>query len=215
MSFVVKSWVDVMFERLRFGGKSNMYRMFLKHVFDIIGATLALIFLAIPMLIIALITHLDSDGSAFFVQKRCGLQRKPFNILKFRTMSKVTPVDVPTNDLIDVRQTKWQKFLRQSSLDELPQLINVLKGDMSFIGPRPVIFEEQDLIMEREKLGANDVFPGLTGWAQVNGRDDLGYQEKAKLDAEYVSKMSFWFDIKCLCLTFFCVVRQNNIKKFD
>lgn len=192
-----------------------MYRIFFKHVFDLIGATLALIFLSIPILFIALITQLDSDGSAFFVQKRCGMHRKPFYILKFRTMSKVTPVDVPTNELIDVRQTKWQKFLRHSSLDELPQLINVLKGDMSFIGPRPVIFEEQDLINEREKLGVNDVLPGLTGWAQVNGRDELGFREKAKLDAEYVSKMSFLFDIKCLFLTFFCVVRQKNIKKFD
>lgn len=180
-----------------------------------IGATLALVFFAIPMLLIALITQLDSDGSAFFVQKRCGMQRKPFNILKFRTMSKVTPVGVPTNDLVDVRQTKWQKFLRQTSLDELPQLINILKGDMSFIGPRPVIYEEQNLISEREKLGANGVLPGLTGWAQVNGRDDLGYKEKAKLDAEYVSKISFLFDMKCLLLTFFCVVGQKNIKKFD
>lgn len=112
-------------------------------------------------------------------------------------------------------QTKWQKFLRQTSLDELPQLINIFKGDMSFVGPRPVIFEEQDLINEREKSGANDVLPGLTGWAQVNGRDDLNYVKKAKLDAEYVSKMSFWFDLKCLFLTFFCVVKQKNIKKFD
>lgn len=192
-----------------------MYRIFFKHVFDIMGATLALAFLAIPMLLIALITQLDSDGSAFFTQKRCGMHRSPFKILKFRTMSKNAPVDVPTNALKDVNQTKWQKFLRQTSLDELPQLINIFKGDMSFVGPRPVIFEEQDLINEREKSGANDVLPGLTGWAQVNGRDDLNYKKKAKLDAEYVSKMSFWFDLKCLFLTFFCVVRQKNIKKFD
>lgn len=190
-----------------------MYRVFLKRLFDILGACLLLAFLAIPMILIALVTRLDSTGGALFVQKRCGKGKRPFWILKFRTLPKDAPTEVPTNDLMDVRQTRWQRWLRRNSLDELPQLINILKGDMSFIGPRPVIFEEQDLINERDKYNANDVLPGLTGWAQVNGRDELDYATKAHLDGEYVSKMSLCMDIKCLFYTFFRVLRHEGIKE--
>ena len=185
----------------------------LKRVLDILGSILLLLFLAIPMLLIALMTRWDSAGGAFFVQKRCGKGKQPFRILKFRTLPKDAPTDVPTNDLMGVRQTRWQRWLRRTSLDELPQVINILKGDMSFIGPRPVILEEQDLIHERDKYKANDVLPGLTGWAQVNGRDELDYVTKARLDGEYVSKMSLRMDIKCLFYTFFRVLRQEGIKE--
>ena len=191
----------------------NMYNCFFKRFLDILGSILLLIFLAIPMLLIALITRSDSAGGAFFVQKRCGKGKQPFRILKFRTLPKDTPTDVPTNDLMGVRQTRWQKWLRRTSLDELPQLFNILKGDMSFVGPRPVILEEQDLLNERDKYHANDVLPGLTGWAQVNGRDELDYVTKARLDGEYVSKMSLCMDIKCLFYTFFRVLRQEGIKE--
>lgn len=191
-----------------------MYRLFLKRLFDILGAALLMAFLAIPMILIALVTRLDSTGGALFVQNRCGKGKRGFLILKFRTLPIDAPTDVPTNSLMGVKQSRWQKWLRRTSLDELPQLINILKGDMSFVGPRPVIFEEQDLIQERDKYNANDVLPGLTGWAQVNGRDELDYVNKARLDGEYVSQMSFCMDIKCLFYTFFRVLKQDGIKEF-
>ena len=191
-----------------------MYRVFLKRLFDILGAALLLAFLAIPMVLIAWVTRLDSAGGALFVQNRCGKEKRGFLILKFRTLPIDAPTDVPTNSLMGVKQSRWQKWLRRTSLDELPQLLNILKGDMSFVGPRPVIFEEQDLIQERDKYHANDVLPGLTGWAQVNGRDELDYVTKARLDGEYVSQMSFCMDVKCLLYTFFRVLRQDGIKEF-
>ena len=191
----------------------NMYNCFFKRIFDILGGISLLLILAIPMLLIALITQWDSVGGAFFVQKRCGKEKQPFKILKFRTLPKDAPTDVPTNDLLGVRPTRWQRWLRRTSLDELPQVINILTGDMSFIGPRPVVLEEQELIHERDKYKANDVLPGLTGWAQVNGRDELDYVTKARLDGEYVSQMGLRMDIKCLFYTFFQVLRQEGIKE--
>lgn len=190
-----------------------MYRNYIKRLLDLCGSLLLLILLSLPLLIIAVITQIDSDGSAFFLQTRSGLHKKPFKIWKFRTLPKDTPDDLPSNDLESIRQTRWQRWMRSSSVDEMPQLINILKGEMSFVGPRPVICEEHDLIRERDKYGANDILPGLTGWAQINGRDEVEFAEKARLDGEYVRRVSLGFDLKCLFLTFFCVLKQDGVKK--
>ena len=148
-----------------------------------------------------------------FKQKRVGIHKSYFNILKFRTMYIDTPKEVPTHLLSNPEQyiTKVGKFLRKTSLDELPQVFNILKGDMSVIGPRPALWNQYDLIEERDKYGANDIKPGLTGWAQINGRDELEIEVKAKLDGEYVKKMSLWFDIKCFIGTIFSVLKSDGV----
>lgn len=192
-----------------------MYRNYIKRLLDICGSLLFIVLLSIPLLVVAIITQIDSDGSALFLQKRCGLHKKPFFIWKFRTLPKDAPDDLPTNELTHLRQTRWQRWLRRSSTDELLQIFNILKGDMSFVGPRPVIFEEKELIDERDKYGANDILPGLTGWAQINGRDKLEFKEKARFDGEYARNMSLWFDLKCIFFTFFSVMRQEGIRKID
>lgn len=174
-------------------------------------SALGLLVIAVPSLIIALITRLDSAGPVFFRQERSGKDKKPFYIYKFRSMPLSVRCDVPSIQLKGIKITKWQKFLRKSSLDELPQLINIFVGDMSFVGPRPVICEEQDLIQERDKYGANNVLPGLTGWAQINGRDELDFETKARLDGDYVKHLSFSFDLRCLFATVLYVVRQEGI----
>lgn len=169
------------------------------------------------LLIIALAIKIDSRGPVFFKQKRYGRNKKPFNILKFRSMSVEAPKSVPTYGLVnsDKYITKLGKFLRKTSLDELPQIFNIFVGQMSFIGPRPVILEEVDLIEERDKYGANALRPGLTGWAQINGRDELGYVIKARYDGEYVKKISFIFDIKCLFGTFLKVLKKDGVIEGD
>ena len=166
-------------------------------------------------LILILITKLDSKGPVFFVQTRMGRNRRPFRIYKFRTM-KVNAPNVPTHQLEDpALVTRFGRFMRKSSLDEIPQIVNILLGQMSMIGPRPVIEEENDgvsnLIEEREKVGANSVRPGLTGLAQINGRDELPIEVKAKLDGEYVEKMSFLFDMKCFFGTIVKVIRREGV----
>lgn len=155
----------------------------------------------------------DSRGPILFRQKRVGIHKKHFYILKFRTMRIDTPKDVPTHLLSNPEQyiTKAGGFLRKTSLDELPQILNILKGDMSIIGPRPALWNQYDLIEERDKYGANDVMPGLTGWAQINGRDELEIPVKAKLDGEYVEKMNLFFDIKCFTGTILSVVRHEGV----
>lgn len=190
-----------------------MYKSFFKRLIDLILSAGALIVLAIPMLIIAIAIKLDSKGPVFFKQKRVGLHKKHFNILKFRTMYTETPKDAPTHLLQnpDIYITKVGKFLRKSSLDELPQLINILLNDMSIVGPRPALWNQYDLIEEREKYGANDVMPGLTGWAQINGRDELEIPVKAKFDGEYVQKLSFMFDMKCFFGTFSKVLTSDGV----
>ena len=184
-----------------------------KEYLDIYLALMALFFLAPVFLTLVIAIKLDSPGPVFFKQKRVGIHQKHFKILKFRTMRTDTPKDMPTHLLQDPDQyiTKVGKFLRKTSLDELPQLINIVKGEMSIIGPRPALWNQYDLIEEREKYGANDILPGLTGWAQIHGRDELDIPEKAKLDGYYVDNLSFGLDVKCFFGTILSVLRSDGV----
>ena len=189
-----------------------MYRHFFKRLFDIIASLLGIVVLAVPMLVIALIIKIDSPGPVFFKQKRIGIHKKTFNILKFRSMPTNVPKDVPTHmfkeeDLL----SGWQKFIRKYSIDELPQLFNIFVGQMSIIGPRPALWNQDDLVAERDKYGANDIKPGLTGWAQINGRDELEIEEKARLDGEYVKKQGFLFDCRCFFGTIASVLKSDGV----
>ena len=190
-----------------------MYRHFLKRVFDFILSLAGLIILSPVFLILALWIKIDSKGPIFFTQKRVGIHKTYFNILKFRTMRIDTPHDRPTHLLDNPDQwiTKAGHFLRKTSLDELPQIINILTGKMAIIGPRPALWNQDDLIAERDKYGANDVRPGLTGWAQINGRDELEIPVKAAYDGEYVKRMSFLFDLKCFFGTIASVLRHDGV----
>lgn len=190
-----------------------MYKHFFKRVIDIFLSFIGICFLALPMLIIIIAIKCDSKGPAFFKQKRIGIHKKHFTILKFRTMRIDTPKDAPTHELADPKKwiTKVGGFLRKTSLDELPQIFNIFVGHMSIIGPRPALWNQDDLIEEREKYGANDVRPGLTGWAQINGRDELEIPIKARLDGEYVERMGFFFDCKCFFGTFFSVLKSDGV----
>ena len=190
-----------------------MYTHFFKRLIDIVLSFIGIIVLGIPMLIIAAaIKHVD-PGPALFRQKRIGKNKKYFMLLKFRSMKMSTPHDVPTHQLENPEQylLKCGKTLRKLSLDELPQLFNILKGDMSIIGPRPALWNQDDLIAERDKYGVNGVKPGLTGWAQINGRDELEIPIKAKLDGEYVEKQSFLFDCKCFFGTIGKVLKSDGV----
>ncbi|MBQ8322880.1 MAG: sugar transferase [Clostridia bacterium] len=190
-----------------------MYKHFFKRLIDLILSLLGIIILALPMLIIAVAIKIDSKGPVLFKQKRVGIRKKTFMILKFRTMRTDTPHDAPTHELSDPKKwiTKVGGFLRKTSLDELPQIFNIFVGHMSVIGPRPALWNQDDLIAERDKYGANDVKPGLTGWAQINGRDELEIPVKAKLDGEYVKKMGFFFDCKCFFGTIFSVLKSDGV----
>ena len=190
-----------------------MYKHFFKRLIDFLLSLIGSIVLALPMLFIAIAIKIDSKGSVFFKQKRVGIHKKTFTILKFRTMRIDTPHDAPTHELADPKQwiTKVGGFLRKTSLDELPQIFNILSGKMSIIGPRPALWNQDDLVAERDKYGANDVKPGLTGWAQINGRDELEIPVKAKLDGEYVQKMNFFFDVKCFFGTIFSVLKSDGV----
>lgn len=183
-----------------------MYRKFIKRSLDVLTSAVGIIFLALPMLFIAIIIKVDSKGPVLFKQKRVGKGKKHFMILKFRTMRTDAPHDLPTHQLSDSKKwiTRVGRFLRRTSLDELPQLFNIFVGHMSVIGPRPALWNQLDLIAERDRYGANDVRPGLTGLAQINGRDKLRIDEKARLDGEYVEKMGFCLDVKC----FFSTIRS-------
>ena len=191
----------------------KMYRNGLKRVLDFILSLVGLVILSPVLLIIALIIKLTSPGPVFFKQKRVGKNKTYFNILKFRTMRTDTPKDTPTHLLANPDQyiTSIGKVLRKTSLDELPQIINILKGDMSIIGPRPALWNQYDLIEERDRYGANDILPGLTGWAQINGRDELEIDVKARLDGEYVERMSFRFDCKCFFGTITSVLKHEGV----
>lgn len=190
-----------------------MYRKFFKRLIDIVLSGMAIIFLSLPMLVLALVIKIDDPGPVLFKQKRVGLKKKYFPLLKFRSMKMSTPHDTPTHLLENPEQyiTKTGKFLRKSSLDELPQVFNIFVGQMSIIGPRPALWNQYDLIEERDKYGANDIKPGLTGWAQINGRDELEIPVKAKLDGEYAEKMSFGFDCKCFFGTISSVLRSDGV----
>ena len=185
----------------------------IKRGMDFILSLLGLVVLSPVFLILLIAIKIDSRGPVFFRQKRVGIHKTHFNILKFRTMRTDTPKDMPTHMLEDPDRyiTKTGKFLRKTSLDELPQIINILKGDMSIIGPRPALWNQYDLIEERDKYGANDVMPGLTGWAQINGRDELEIPVKAKLDGVYVKNMGILMDIKCFVGTLVSVVRSEGV----
>lgn len=186
---------------------------FIKRTIDVVLAFLGIVILFPIFLIISIAIKIDSDGPIIFSQKRYGKDKKYFKIYKFRTMNISAPTNVATRNLEDshIHITKFGRLLRKTSLDELPQLINILKGEMSIIGPRPVILEESDLIIEREKYGANSVKPGLTGWAQVNGRDKLDNKTKAMYDGEYVENFGFVMDLKCFFKTIFLVFKRENI----
>jgi len=190
-----------------------MNYLFWKRVIDIVLSGFGLLCLWPVLLIIAAVIKLDSRGPVLFKQKRIGQNKSEFMILKFRTMRTDTPKEMPTHLLQnpDYFITKVGRFLRKSSLDELPQLINIFKGDMSIVGPRPALWNQTDLILERDKYGANDIRPGLTGWAQINGRDELTIDVKAKLDGDYLSRISLIMDLKCFFGTFSSVLRAKGI----
>lgn len=190
-----------------------MYLKFFKRFIDIILSSLGLIVLLIPMGIISIAIKSEDPGPIFFKQKRVGIHKKHFNLYKFRSMKMNTPHDMPTHLLENPDQyiLKVGKFIRKTSLDELPQMWNIFKGDMSIIGPRPALWNQDDLIAERDKYNANDIKPGLTGWAQINGRDELEIPVKAKLDGEYVKKMGFAMDIKCFFGTILSVLKSDGV----
>ena len=196
-------------------GKSKPVYLAVKRAFDIVLSFMATLVLSPVFLVIMLIVFLTDKGSPFFVQKRVGKNKKLFKIFKFRTMRTDTDANTPTHLLADPEQflTPIGKILRKASLDELPQLINIFLGQMSFIGPRPALWNQYDLIEERDKWGANDVKPGLSGWAQINGRDELPIAVKARLDGEYVQRMSFLFDLKCFFGTFTSVLTASGVKE--
>lgn len=192
---------------------NSFYNRILKRLIDIFCSSMAIVFLSFLYLPICLIVKFTSEGPFFFKQKRVGKDKKFFYILKFRTMRIDTPKDCPTHLLQNPDQyiTKVGRFLRKSSLDELPQIFNIFKGDMSVIGPRPVLWNQDDLIAERDKYNINALRPGLTGWAQVQGRDELPIPVKVQMDKVYYDNLSFAFDVKCLFRTFAGVLKGDGV----
>lgn len=192
-----------------------MYCKFWKRFFDFVLSFTAILLFFWLFLILILLIKLTSPGPVLFRQKRVGIDRTYFSMLKFRTMRIDTPKDVPTHLLENPEQyiTPIGRFLRKTSLDELPQLWNILVGDMAIVGPRPALWNQEDLIAERERYGANGIRPGLTGWAQINGRDELEIPVKAKYDGEYVERMSLFFDLKILFGTIRSVAVQDGVKE--
>lgn len=190
-----------------------MYQRYIKRILDIVISGLGIIVLALPMLVLAIAIKLDSPGPVVFTQKRVGIHKSHFDILKFRTMRIDTPSEIPTHLLENPEQwiTRVGRFLRKTSLDELPQIFNIFLGQMSIVGPRPALWNQYDLIAERDRYGANDVMPGLTGWAQINGRDELEIPVKAKLDGEYAAHISFAFDVKCFLGTIGSVLKHDGV----
>lgn len=185
----------------------------IKRIIDIVLSLLACVLLLPVFLLIVAAIKIDSKGPILFKQKRVGINKSHFYILKFRTMRIDTPKDVPTHLLENPEQwiTRVGKFLRKTSLDELPQIFNILAGHMSIIGPRPALWNQFDLIEERDKYGANNIRPGLTGWAQIHGRDELSIEEKSRLDGEYVKNIGFKMDIKCFFGTIISVLRSDGV----
>lgn len=190
-----------------------MYKAFYKRLLDIVLSLCGIIVLLPVFLVIAAAIIIDDPGPVFFKQKRVGKNKKLFKILKFRSMKMSTPRDTPTHMLKNPEQyiTRVGKILRKTSLDELPQIFNILAGQMSIIGPRPALWNQDDLVAERDKYGANAVRPGLSGWAQINGRDELEIPEKAKFDGEYVKNMSFGMDWKCFWGTAVKVLKHESV----
>ena len=190
-----------------------MYQKFWKRLLDVVLSGCAIVVLSPLFLILALAIKVDDPGPVFFRQKRVGIHKSHFHILKFRTMKVSTPKDTPTHLLENPQQyiTRVGRILRKTSLDELPQIFQIFTGDMSVIGPRPALWNQFDLIAERDKYGANDVRPGLTGWAQINGRDELPIDVKARLDGEYIENLSFLFDCKCFFGTIISVLKSDGV----
>ena len=190
-----------------------IYNKYIKRMIDFILSLMGLIILSPVFIILCIWIKTDSRGPVLFKQKRYGKDKSYFNIYKFRTMRTDTPSDMPTHMLSNPEQyiTKCGKFLRKTSLDELPQIINILKGEMSIIGPRPALWNQEDLIEKREQYHANNIRPGLTGWAQINGRDELEIEVKARLDGDYVKRMSFLFDLKCFLGTITSVLKSDGV----
>ena len=190
-----------------------MYQKYGKRLLDVLLSGCAIVVLSPVYLLIGLAIKLDDPGPVFFRQKRVGIHKTHFDILKFRTMKCSTPRDVPTHLLENPGQyiTRVGRVLRKTSLDELPQIFQIFTGKMSIIGPRPALWNQFDLIAERDKYGANDIRPGLTGWAQINGRDEIPLERKAALDGEYVQKMSFLFDCKCFFGTITAVLSRKGV----
>ena len=190
-----------------------MYRLFFKRMLDLILSGLGLLLLSWLFVVLIVAVRLDSRGPVFFTQKRVGAKKKYFKILKFRTMRIDTPHDMPTHLLADPEQyiTRVGKFLRKTSLDELPQLLNIFAGHMSVVGPRPALWNQYDLLALRDACGAHDVRPGLTGWAQIHGRDELELEEKARLDGYYVEHLGFVMDLKCFFGTIGSVLRKDGV----
>ncbi|MBQ3507680.1 MAG: sugar transferase [Clostridia bacterium] len=197
-----------------------MYQHVVKRILDLLAAALALLIGALPMLVVAFIIKLDSPGPVLFKQKRIGQKKKTFTMLKFRSMPISFANDIPTHLLTEaVPLTKWQRFMRRSSIDELPQLFNILAGHMSLIGPRPALWNQDDLIAARDEHGANDVRPGMTGLAQINGRDQVSITEKARLDGVYTQALNrggfrgFAMDTRCFFGTFSVVLRGSGVRE--
>ena len=190
-----------------------MYQRVFKRLIDLVLSALGLILLSPLFLILAIAIKVDDPGPVFFRQKRVGIHKTYFEILKFRTMKMDTPHDMPTHLLENPDQyiTRVGRFLRKTSLDELPQIAQIFTGKMSIIGPRPALWNQYDLIAQRDRYGANDVRPGLSGWAQINGRDELPIEVKARYDGEYVERMSFLFDCKCFFGTIVKVLRHDGV----
>lgn len=190
-----------------------MYERHIKRFLDIFLSLCALVFLSPLFLFLIIAIKIDDPGPAFFTQKRVGKDKKLFPLHKFRSMKMSTPHDTPTHLLDDPDQyiTRVGRFLRKSSFDELPQIFDIFIGNMSIIGPRPALWNQDDLIAERDKYGANNVKPGLTGWAQINGRDELEIDVKAKYDGEYVENLSFAFDVKCFVGSIFSVLAHDGV----
>ena len=190
-----------------------MYRSFVKRARDIFLSAVGTLLLSPLFLLISCAVKAEDGGPVFFTQKRIGIHKSTFNILKFRTMRTDTPHDMPTHLLSDPDRwiTRIGRLLRRTGLDELPQILQILSGKMSIVGPRPALWNQYDLIAERDKYGANDVMPGLTGWAQVNGRDALEIEEKARYDGEYAEKLSFALDLKIFFMTLVNVLRHSDV----
>ena len=192
-----------------------MYQKYWKRILDIVLSGLAILTLLPLFAVIAVWICLDSEGPVFFRQTRIGIHKTQFEILKFRTMQKNAPKDVPTHMFSDSHHwiTRAGRILRKASMDELPQLFQIFTGKMSIVGPRPALWNQYDLIAERDKYGANDVRPGLTGWAQVNGRDALSVEEKARYDGEYAAHVTFGMDMVCIWKTFSTVVTRKGFSE--
>ena len=190
-----------------------MYQKFGKRLLDIVLSALGIVVLLPVYILIAVAIELDDPGPVFFRQKRVGIHKTHFQIMKFRTMKVNTPKDTPTHLLANPEQyiTRVGRVLRKTSLDELPQIFQIFTGQMSVIGPRPALWNQFDLIAQRDRYGANDVRPGLTGWAQINGRDELPIDVKARLDGEYVKNLSFGFDCRCFFGTIVSVLRSDGV----